>query len=74
MTTDAERPEYCSHCRHETPLLTDYSQHSRNGEHWLCRLCKHTLSASRLGAGGHPSDDVTDIAAMLNVLFPEEES
>jgi hypothetical protein len=63
-------PGYCSHCGTETEALTNYSRaYGGNvGGHWLCAFCDHTISASRLGAGGRADDTVRDIAAMLNVL------
>lgn len=65
-------PGECSHCDTETTDLVNYSRaYGGNvGGHWLCRFCKHTLSASRLGAGGRPDATVRDVAAMLNVAFP----
>ena len=64
------QPESCSHCGFETTELTNYSRtYGGNvGGHWLCVFCERTLSASRLGAGGHPDETVRDVASMLHIL------
>ena len=64
-------PGRCSHCGFETTDLVNRSRHygGNVGGHWLCRFCKHTASASRLGAGGRPDETVQDVASMFNVLL-----
>lgn len=67
------KPESCSHCSWVTPDLENYSKpYGGNvGAHWLCVFCRHTQSASALGAGGRANEVVRDMAAMLNVLREE---
>lgn len=67
------KPYGCSHCGFETEDLVNYSRHygGNVGGHWLCVFCRVTRSASRLGAGSQSSDDVADVAVMLNVLLRE---
>lgn len=64
------QPEACDHCGFETKALTNYSRDWGGyvGGHWLCELCRHTLSASRQGSGGPRDETVRDVAMMLNLL------